>query len=241
MSPSWACQSQCPYPPKTPTPQLLRSLGSWEAASIVVGTIIGSGIFLVPSTMASEVGSAPMVLLVFAVGGLLSLGGALTYAELSAAMPYAGGEYVYLREAYGPLWSFLYGWTQFWVAKSGGIAALGTAFFLYLANFAPGLETPFFVIPLPLGEGGAPLEVQYGQILAIGVILGLAWLNYFGVKLGARGSNRRHRAQNRVDPYHCRPHGDTRRRQGCQSCVDCGAHGRSAGLFCGACSRSVGL
>ena len=168
------------------TPQLLRSLGSWEAASIVVGTIIGSGIFLVPSTMASEVGSAPMVLLVFAVGGLLSLGGALTYAELGAAMPHAGGEYVYLREAYGPLWSFLYGWTQFWVAKSGGIAALGTAFFLYLANFAPGLETPFFVIPLPLGEGGAPLEVQYGQILAIGVILGLAWLNYFGVKLGAR-------------------------------------------------------
>jgi hypothetical protein len=100
-------------------PELLQSLGSWGAVSIVVGTIIGSGIFLVPKTMVSEVGSPSMVLLVFVVGGLLSLCGALTYAELGAAMPYAGGEYVYLREAYGPLPSFLYGWTQFWVIKSG--------------------------------------------------------------------------------------------------------------------------
>ena len=167
-------------------PALLRRLGAWEAASIVVGTIIGSGIFLVPSTMIAEVGTPSLVLLVFVFGGLLSLGGALTYAELGAAMPQAGGEYVYLREAYGRLWSFLYGWTQFWVAKSGSIAALATAFSLYLANFWPSLETPLFVVPLPLGEGGTPLDVSYGQILAIGLIFGLAWVNYFGVKAGAR-------------------------------------------------------
>ena len=170
-------------------PQLLglvRSLGAWDAASIVVGTIIGSGIFLVPSTMAGAVGSPGMVLLVFVAGGLLSLAGALTYAELGAAMPDAGGEYVYLREAYGPLWGFLYGWTQFWVAKSGSVATLATAFFYYLANFFPALEIPLWSTTLPLGEGGTSLQVSSGQILAMGLILGLAWVNYFGVKVGGR-------------------------------------------------------
>ena len=167
-------------------PELLRNLTSLEAASIVVGTIIGSGIFLVPATMAREVGSFSMVLLVFIAGGLLSLAGALTYAELGAAMPHAGGEYIYLREAYGPMWSFLYGWTQFWVAKSGSIAALATAFFYYLANFWPGLEQVWFRLPIPLGDGGGPLEVSYGQILAMALILGLGGVNFFGVKAGGR-------------------------------------------------------
>ena len=97
--------------------ELLRSLGPWTSASVVVGTIIGSGIFLVPKTMAAEVGTPGMVIAVFLIGGLLSLAGALTYAELGAALPHAGGEYVYLRESYGPLWSFLYGWTHTVVAK----------------------------------------------------------------------------------------------------------------------------
>jgi APA family basic amino acid/polyamine antiporter len=165
---------------------LVRSLGAWDAVSIVVGTVIGSGIFLVPSTMADAVGSPAMVLLVFVFGGLLSLAGALTYAELGAAMPHAGGEYVYLREAYGPLWGFLYGWTQFWVAKSGSVATLATAFFYYLANFWPALESPLWTTNLPLGKGGTPLVISPGQILAMGLILGLAWVNYFGVKVGGR-------------------------------------------------------
>jgi len=167
-------------------PELLRALGGPEAAAIVVGTIIGSGIFLVPKTMVLHVGNAWAVLAVFAAGGLLSLAGALTYAELGAALPHAGGEYVYLREAYGRLASFLYGWTQFWVMKSGSIAALATAFFYYLANFWPELQGTWFRIPLPLGPGGGPLPVSRGQILAMGLILGLAWLNYFGVRLGGK-------------------------------------------------------
>ena len=169
---------------KPSTTELKRDLGAWPAASIVVGTVIGSGIFLVPQTMIQRVGSVPMVFVVWIVGGLLSLAGALSYAELAAALPEAGGEYVYLREAYGPLWGFLYSWTQMWVAKSGSIATLATGFFLYLANFFPSLDTVFYSLPLPLGPQGGPLELRYGQVFAIVLILALAWLNYYGVKLG---------------------------------------------------------
>lgn len=164
--------------------ELKRDLGAWAAASIVVGTVIGSGIFLVPRTMIQRVGSVEMVFAVWVVGGLLSLAGALSYAELAAALPEAGGEYVYLREAYGPVWGFLYSWTQMWVAKSGSIAALATGFFLYFADFFPQFDTVFYTIPLPLGPNGGPLEFRFGQIGAIALILALAWLNYFGVKLG---------------------------------------------------------
>src|ERR1044071_1125048 len=93
---------------KTERNELRRALGPWAAASIVVGTVIGSGIFLVPRTMIQRVGSVEMVFFVWVFGGLLSLAGALTYAELAAALPEAGGEYAYLREAYGPLWGFIY-------------------------------------------------------------------------------------------------------------------------------------
>jgi basic amino acid/polyamine antiporter, APA family len=172
--------------PKTPVPEtgLKRDLGAWAAASIVVGTVIGSGIFLVPSTMIQRVGSVPMVFLVWITGGLLSLAGALSYAELAAAMPEAGGEYVYLREAYGPIWGFLYSWAQMWVAKSGSIAALATGFFLYFADFFRQFDRVAYVVPLPLGPRGGPIVILYGQIGAILLILALAWLNYFGVKFG---------------------------------------------------------
>jgi len=164
--------------------ELRRDLGLWGAISIVVGTVIGSGIFLVPRTMVLRAGSVPMVFLVWVIGGLLSLSGALSYAELAAAMPEAGGEYVYLTEAYGPLWGFLYGWTQVFVAKSGSIATLATGFFLYLTDFFPGLDRIFYTVPLPIGEHGAPLDLRYGQLLAMALILFLAGINYFGVKIG---------------------------------------------------------
>ena len=120
--------------------ELRRDLGLWSAAAIVVGTVIGSGIFLVASDMAQAVGTVPMVFVVWVFGGLLSLFGALTYAELAAAMPEAGGEYVYLRAAYGPFWGFIYGWTQMWVAKSGSVATLATGFFPLFRQFFPALD-----------------------------------------------------------------------------------------------------
>src|SRR5438128_958187 len=91
---------------------LKRDLGLWAAVAIVIGTVIGSGIFLVPKTMVARVGSPEMVFAVWIFGGVLSLFGALTYAELAAMLPEAGGEYVYLKEGYGPFFGFLYGWTQ---------------------------------------------------------------------------------------------------------------------------------
>jgi APA family basic amino acid/polyamine antiporter len=155
---------------------LKRDLGIWSAAAIVVGTVIGSGIFLVPKTMIQNVGSPMAVFAVWIFGGLLSLFGALSYAELSAAMPEAGGEYVYLREAYGPFWGFVYGWTQMWVAKSGSIATLATGFFLYLGHFRPELDHVWVTTPL--------LDIRYRQLCAMGLILFLAIVNYFGVKIG---------------------------------------------------------
>lgn len=164
--------------------ELKRDLGPWAAASIVVGTVIGSGIFLVPKTMIQNVGTVEAVFAVWVVGGLLSLAGALSYGELAAAIPEAGGEYAFLRDAYGPLWGFIYSWTQMLVAKSGSIATLATGFFLYLTNFFEPLKDVFITIPLPIGPKGGPLEIQNGQLFAIVLILGLGWLNYFGVKIG---------------------------------------------------------
>jgi APA family basic amino acid/polyamine antiporter len=164
--------------------ELKRALGPWAAASIVVGTVIGSGIFLVPRAMILRVGSPGWVFFIWVFGGLLSLAGALTYSELAAALPEAGGEYNYLTAAYGPMWGFLYSWTQLWVAKSGSIATLGTGFFYYLTTFFPKLDTVFYTVPLHIGPNGGPLELRFGQLFAMALILALAWLNYFGVKLG---------------------------------------------------------
>jgi len=161
---------------------LQRSLGIWSAAAIVVGTVIGSGIFIVPSAMVKNVGTPLTVFAVWIVGGLLSLFGALSYAELAAALPEAGGEYVYLREAYGRFWGFIYGWTQMWVAKSGSIATFASGFFIYLTYFRPELDHVWAVVPLPLGEGGSPLPIRYGQLLGMGLIAALALLNYSGVR-----------------------------------------------------------
>src|SRR5580693_8482102 len=119
----------------SPAPDLPRVLGVWHATAIVVGTIIGSGIFLVPQEMMRAVGSSSLVYLAWLVGGLLSLFGAMTYAELGAVRPYAGGEYVYLRDAYGNLTAFLYMWTWFAVAKPASIATVTVGFARTLGTF----------------------------------------------------------------------------------------------------------
>ncbi len=170
--------------PERRQPSLERVLGLWSAVSIVIGTVIGSGVFLVPSSMIRSVGSVRALFVVWIVAGVLSLFGALSYAELAAAMPEAGGEYVYLSAAYGPFWGYLYGWTQFWVAKSGSIATLAAGFYTYLTIFFPVLGVPLLISPWHIGPGGALLEIHYGQLIAIGLIMSLAGVNYLGVRAG---------------------------------------------------------
>jgi APA family basic amino acid/polyamine antiporter len=171
-------------PRPDPPFHLRRALGFWAAISIVVGTTIGSGIFRVPSEMIRAVGSPWRVFGVWIFGGILSLFGALTYAELSSMMPEAGGEYVYLNAAYGPFFGFVYGWTQTWVGKSASIAAMATLFATYLADFFPGLKEVVATIPWPIGPDWKPLDIRWGQVAAIGVILFIAAANYRGVRLG---------------------------------------------------------
>ncbi len=122
---------------RTPTDVLPRAVGPLGAVAIVVGTIIGSGIFLVPHNVAQHVGSERSLLLTWVIGGVLSLAGALSFAELGAAIPEAGGVYIYLREAFGKLFAFLYGWGLLLVINSGSIATLAVAFGIYASSFLP--------------------------------------------------------------------------------------------------------
>ncbi len=140
--------------------ELARDLRLSHASAIVVGTIIGSGIFLVPAEMMQAAGSAKLVYLAWLVGGLLSFFGALTYAELGAMKPQAGGEYVYIRDGYGPLAGFLYAWTWFLIAKPASIATLATGFVRVLGNF-PALS--FFAHNFISG----PFPITYGQLVAV--------------------------------------------------------------------------
>jgi basic amino acid/polyamine antiporter, APA family len=116
---------------------LLRRLGFKESFAIVVGSIIGTGVFLKTAVMAQDAGPPLYVLLAWLIAGLLSFMGALTYAELSCLFPAAGGEYVFLREAYGPLTGFLFGWTRFWIASPGSIAAYAIGSVTFLESFLP--------------------------------------------------------------------------------------------------------
>lgn len=161
-----------------------RTLGLPVAVSMVVGTVIGSGIFLVTSQMMRAVGSTPMVLGVWIFGGILSLFGALSYAELSGAMPRSGADYVYLNAAYGPLWGFIYGWTFTWVGKPGSVAALASGAYRYLAEFFPGLNQVVFSVALPVGPGGGPLDIHKGQLFGAGLILLFSGVNVLGTRLG---------------------------------------------------------
>jgi len=163
-------------------PQLAKGLGPFAATAVVAGTVIGTGIFLVPSLMLAHVGNPLKVMGIWVFAGLLSLFGALGYAELGAALPEAGGEYVYLREAYGPGMGFLYGWTQFVVAKPASIATIATGFMLYSAYFFPGLMSVVWQIPAtPAGHGWSfkLTGLQLGSAL---IIVLLSGLNILGVR-----------------------------------------------------------
>ena len=161
--------------PSSTSAQLARDLGVSHATAVVVGTIIGSGIFLVPSEMMQAVGSAKLVYLAWIVGGLLSFFGALTYAELGAMKPQAGGEYIYVRDAYGPLGGFLYAWTTVLISKPASIATITTGFVRILGTF-PALA--FFGKPIVT----TPLHISYGQLAAITAAAFISLLNYIGVR-----------------------------------------------------------
>jgi APA family basic amino acid/polyamine antiporter len=156
-------------------PELARDLGVFQSCAIVVGTIIGSGIFLVPSEMMQAVGSARLVYLAWFVGGLLSFFGALTYAELGAMRPQAGGEYVYVRDAYGPLGGFLYAWTTFVISKPASIATITTGLVRILGTF------PLFAF-FSREFVRSPLTITYGQLGAIAAAVFISILNYLGIK-----------------------------------------------------------
>jgi basic amino acid/polyamine antiporter, APA family len=171
--PSHHQMSQGTISPTQTAADLPRVLGASQATAIVVGTIIGSGIFLVPSEMMRDTGSSSLVYLAWIVGGLLSLFGAITYAELGAMLPYAGGEYVYLRGAYGDTTAFLYMWTWFAVAKPASIAAVTSGLARTLGVF-PAFHWLAAHVP------GLPL--LWSQVFAIGVTWFMTGLNYLGIK-----------------------------------------------------------
>ena len=155
---------------------------------LTIGSVVGTGIFITTADIARVLPHQGMILLVWALGGLLTLAGALTYAELGALFPRAGGMYHFLKEAYGPFWGFLYGWACFLIIMSGGIAALAVAFGEYLGSFLPALlhhATSVFSLPV----GPWTWSVSGGQIAAAAAILLLTAVNYIGLREGAAVQN----------------------------------------------------
>jgi basic amino acid/polyamine antiporter, APA family len=170
-------------PPSSPAYALVRGLGLWATVAIVVGNVIGTGVFLKARVMACHVETPGQMLAVWLAAGLLALAGALTYAELSAMMPRSGGEYVFIRETYGRLWGFLYGWVRFFVGNTGGLAALasGLAIFLNVA-LGGGWEASWFVV----GGAGIFVDVSALKIVAISAIASVTLINCAAVRVGGR-------------------------------------------------------
>lgn len=163
---------------KNNSPKLDRQLGLFDSTMMVVGIVIGSGIFMTTGLMADALPSASLILIVWLLGGLQMLAGALTYAELGAAMPKAGGQYVYLREAYGSLPAFLFGWVAFIAYLTGTNAAIAVAVAEHLGSFYPSISTHNIVI------GFDYFSISGGQIFAISLILILSFINYLGILFG---------------------------------------------------------
>ncbi len=169
-------------------PGLVRALGPWAAAAIVVGMIIGTGIFIKPADMAREAGTAGLVTLAWVLGGILSLFGALCAAELGAAIPEAGGTYAYLNRAFGPLWGFLFGWTYSVIGAPTSIATLASGLLVFASFLFPAVATPLRVFHVSLSFLPAPVlfTVTWAQPLAVAAIALVTFVNFFGAKLGGQ-------------------------------------------------------
>ena len=169
---------------ETESSGFVRGLGLFDSTMIVVGSMIGSGIFIVSADIARHTGSAGGLLAAWIISGLLTVAAALSYGELAAMMPKAGGQYIYLREAYSPLWGFLYGWTLFLVIQTGTIAAVAVGFARYLGVVWPAISPNTWIVPpIKLSEKYA-ISLSVQQLVALLLILFLTLLNTRGLKLG---------------------------------------------------------
>jgi len=174
--------------------ELVKGLGLTSATMLVMGSMIGSGIFIVSAEISREVQSPALLIGAWVVTGFLTIVGALSYGELAAMMPRAGGQYVYLRESLGPLWGFLYGWTLFLVIQTGTIAAVGVAFGKFLGIFWPAISSShwilhFWKVPTflvgPMSLGGMDVGLNTQNLVAILMVAVLSVINIFGIKTGA--------------------------------------------------------
>jgi APA family basic amino acid/polyamine antiporter len=162
-----------------PAPAFQQKLGLFDATMLVSGTMIGSGIFIVSAEVARDLGSSGWLMALWVLTGVMTIMGALSYAELASMMPHAGGQYIFLREAYSPLWGFLYGWTCFLVIQTGSIAAVAVAFAKYLGVLVPKLGTDNILFGI---KGG--FTISAGQLVGAVIIIGLTWLNCRGLREG---------------------------------------------------------
>jgi APA family basic amino acid/polyamine antiporter len=170
--------------PQRGQPGFVRALGLFDGTMIVVGSMIGSGIFIVSADIARQTGSSGGLLLTWIVTGVLTIAAALSYGELAALFPHAGGQYVYLREAYSPLWGFLYGWTLFLVIQTGTIAAVAVGFARYLGVMVPAISPSIWIVrPLEISSRYA-ISLSVQQLVAVLMIVFLTFLNTLGVRLG---------------------------------------------------------
>ncbi len=172
----------------SPSVELVKGLGLLDCTTIVMGSMIGSGIFIVAAEIAREVGSPGLFLLSWVISGIMTVAAAVTYGELAAMMPKAGGQYVYLREAFSPLFGFLYGWTLFLVIQTGTIAAVAVAFGKFLGFFFPWISEKNYLLNLgtvTLFGHHTALTLSSEQAVGIFVLLGLGVINIFGLRTGA--------------------------------------------------------
>ncbi|MFB3916416.1 MAG: APC family permease [Terriglobales bacterium] len=185
---------------RTTEAEFVKGIGLTSATTIVIGSMIGSGIFIVSADIARVVGSPALLIATWVITGIMTMAASLVYGELAAMMPKAGGEYIFLRESLGPLWAFLYGWTLFLVIQPGTIAAVGIAFGKYLGHFFPAISSSNWILHLwkvpaiPVMHGKIVLgDMEVGlntqNLVAIITIVLLSAINVFGVKTGALVQN----------------------------------------------------
>ena len=169
---------------ETESPGLTRALGLWDVTTITAGTILGSAIFVAAAFVPREVPHPTLALLLWIAGGLIVMAGALSYAELGTMFPEAGGQYHYIKQAFGPLWGFLFGWTSLLAIQAGPVAYLGVAFGDYLGAFVPFFSSTHVIASIPLGFW--TWEPNTAQLAGVSAIAVLSTVNYFGTKQGAR-------------------------------------------------------